>query len=358
MRRGSLSLVGVWAVAVGMAFLLGGFAAQAAPGDVVVKPDWTRKPPAEDIGPVYPEAARRAGVIGKARVECKVAVSGRLEQCETLSESPTGWGFGVAALAMTKYFTWRPETVNGVPVGDVPVVIPFDFGADSGEYGAVVIAALDRDARFPRLFDPIWSRAPTRAQVESAFPLRALGKIDSGYAILRCRVALTGLLINCNDLAESPPGVGFGAAALTLADRFVLSMADYKPAELKGVSVDIPVSFLAPGRPAPKLFAPEWVSTLDEADLAAVFPAKARATGVSRGGGVVKCRVTHEGRLVDCQLISETPDGLGFGEAVLKATNFIAMNPWSMDGAPVDDAIIQVPVTLALPALSPAPAKR
>ena len=132
-------------------------------------------------------------------------------------------------------------------------------------------------------------------------------------------------------------------------------MADYKPAELKGVSVDIPVSFLATGRPAPRLVAPQWVSTLDAANLTVVFPREAVAAGVSRGGGVLKCRATHEGRLAECQVISESPEGLGFGQAVLKAADFMAMNPWSMDGAPVDDAVIQVPITLALPEPSAKP---
>jgi len=250
---------------------------------------------------------------------------------------------------MTRYFSWRPQTANGVPVGGAPVVIPFDFGASSGEYGAVVITAFDPHELLQRLVDPVWSETPTPAQVVSTFPPEDVGKVTAGYATLRCKVRPDGSLRDCESLVAHPEDGAFKVAALKLAGDFKLSVAGRNPAELSDFFVDIPVSFTAPGNPAPRLTAPQWVRTLDTAQLVAVFPAKAIAAGVSRGRGVVKCRVTHEGRLADCQLVSENPEGLGFGEAVLKAANDMAMNPWSMDGAPVDDAVIELPITLALP---------
>jgi len=324
-------------------------AAEAVATDVVIPPDWRKLPDGFSYIQVYPAAAREANVIGKVRLGCNVSAQGKLEQCQLLMQSPPGWGFGAAALAMTKSFSWRPETVNGVPVGGIPVVIPFDFGASSGEDRAVTIMAFVPDGSTPRLVDPTWSQAPTRAQLASVFPSEDVGKVDSGYAVLRCKIKPDGSLTRCDALTASPAASEFKLSALKLADSFKLSVADYEPRTLRGAFVDIPISFIAPGAASPRLTAPQWVSTLDEADLAAVFPAKARAAGVSRGGGVVKCRVTHEGRLVDCQLLSESPEGLGFGDAALKAADFLAMNPWSMDGAPVDDAIIQTPITLALP---------
>jgi TonB family protein len=338
----------ILAICVALAALMSGASTLAAPGDVVVKPDWRRKPDGDDLARVYPDAARRAGVIGKARIECTVSVKGLLEQCEALSEGPPGWGFGAAALAMTRYFSWRPETVNGVAVGGASVVIPVDFGATSGEYGAVRVFAFDPDAAIPRLVDPVWSQTPTPAQMASAFPPEAVGKVDNGYATLRCGVRPDGLLKDCKAFAHPEEGA-FKLAALTLANDFKLSVADYDRSGLGGVTVDIPISFIAPGKPRPRLTAPQWVRSLDAATLAAIFPSKAIAAGISRGGGVVGCRATHEGRLADCQVVSETPEGLGFGEAVLKAADLMAMNPWTMDGAPVDDAVIELPITLALP---------
>jgi len=277
-------------------FLVSVPAVQAAPGDVVIPPDWQRKPDGDYLVRVYPVAAREAGIVGKVRLGCNVSIEGQLEQCQVLLQKPPGWGFGVAALAMAKSFSWRPETVNGVAVGGVPVVVPFDFGASSGEYGAVTIMEFDSPATTPRLVDPIWSQTPTRAQVESVFPPEDLDKIDLGYVVLRCRMKPDGFLTHCDALTARPEAREFKLAALKLADDFKLSVADYEPRVLKQVSVEIPVTFAPPGAAHPKLDAPQWTHTLDAANLTAVFPDAARAAGVLRGGGVVKCHVTHEGR--------------------------------------------------------------
>jgi len=343
----------VVATGIALALLASASATQAAPGDVVIKPDWLRKPNADDLVSLYPREAAKVGAIGKVRIRCTVSIKDVLEQCELISETPPGWGFGAAAMAMTRYFSWRPQTVNGVAVGDAPVVIPVEFGRWDDEYDAVVITAASSDTidvTGRRLDAPIWSQAPTLAQVAAAFPQQDVGKIDFGYAILRCRVKLDGLLTNCRTFVNGPDDGAFKPAARKLADDFKLSVADYDPADLKGASVDIPIAFVAPGKPTPKLTSPQWVRTLDPAALAAVYPSKAAAAGISRGSGVVRCRATHDGRLADCQVVSEDPVGLGFGEAGLKAADGIAMNPWTLDGAPVDDAVIELPITLARPA--------
>ena len=109
------------------------------PPTPIVKPDWRLRPDWDDLVRLYPPEALRAGVVGKVKLRCVVSVIGVLEQCAVLSESPPEYGFGASALAMTRYFAWRPQTVNGVPVGGVPVDIPVDFGMSSGEYGAVVV---------------------------------------------------------------------------------------------------------------------------------------------------------------------------------------------------------------------------
>jgi hypothetical protein len=184
----------------------------------------------------------------------------------------------------------------------------------------------------------------------SAFPPEALGKADTGYATLRCRAKRDGLLKDCKALAGRLGDEAFKPAALKLADDFKLSLADYQPANLRNVFVDVRISFAAPGKSPQKLEPPHWVRTLDMTQLAAVFPAKAIVAGIFWGGGVVKCRVTHEGRLAACQLHSETAEGLGFGDATLKAASLLAMNPWATDGMPVDDAIIEAPIMLGLPA--------
>jgi len=47
------------------------------------------------------------------------------------------------------------------------------------------------------------------------------------------------------------------------------------------------------------------------------YPAAARAAGVS-GNATLDCLQTERDRLTDCRLVSEGPEGLGFGDAALK----------------------------------------
>jgi protein TonB len=60
---------------------------------------------------------------------CLLIASGTLENCEVLSEDPPGYGFGQAALGMSKLFKMRPQTRDGKPVGGATVVVPLKFQA-------------------------------------------------------------------------------------------------------------------------------------------------------------------------------------------------------------------------------------
>ena len=57
-----------------------------------------------------------------------------------------------------------------------------------------------------------------------------------------------------------------------------------------------------------------WAEAPGLADVAAVYPAKAKAAGVA-GMVNLSCTVGHDGRPRDCAAIGESPSGLGFGYA-------------------------------------------
>ncbi len=57
-----------------------------------------------------------------------------------------------------------------------------------------------------------------------------------------------------------------------------------------------------------------WTAAPTAADMAAVYPAKAKAAGL--GGGVeLACTAMSSGSLKDCDVIAEAPRGYGFGSA-------------------------------------------
>ena len=94
---------------------------------VITNPDWVRRPSGSEVDALYPALAKRSWVTGRAVIECGVMVSGLLEDCAIIDESPAGYGFGAAALKMSRSFQMRPQTRDGVPISGAQVMIPISF---------------------------------------------------------------------------------------------------------------------------------------------------------------------------------------------------------------------------------------
>ncbi|MDX2238883.1 MAG: TonB family protein [Hyphomonadaceae bacterium] len=92
--------------------ILAGFAG-GAPRAVITTPDWIRRP--SDLAAYYPERALDRGREGEVILDCVVGVDGRLG-CTILSETPAGWNFGAAALAIARDHEMAPATRDGAPV--------------------------------------------------------------------------------------------------------------------------------------------------------------------------------------------------------------------------------------------------
>jgi TonB family protein len=77
----------------------------------IVRVRWLRPPQAE-----YPALALSRGIEeGRVTLECLATMSGALESCRVLSESPAGVGFGDSALAASAAARVAPTTVDGTP---------------------------------------------------------------------------------------------------------------------------------------------------------------------------------------------------------------------------------------------------
>jgi len=81
-------------------------------------------PPADRV--IYPKQAREQRVTGMAAIRCIATRSGRLRNCQIVSEDPPNFGFGDAELALAKYFELKPMTVDGKPV-EAEVTVPMRF---------------------------------------------------------------------------------------------------------------------------------------------------------------------------------------------------------------------------------------
>jgi TonB family protein len=106
-----------------------------------------------------------------------------------------------------------------------------------------------------------------------------------------------------------------------------------------------------PGFPAsnpPIRTRPDWirVPTLD--DIAEFYPRGALARGLE-GRVVLDCRVSVAGRLKDCSVLEDAPSGAGFGEAALQIAPLVVVRPGTIDGAPIVDEPVRVPLAFRLP---------
>jgi TonB family protein len=109
----------------------------------------------------------------------------------------------------------------------------------------------------PDIVDPDMGEAASAEQIWAAFPLVPKWLRISGWSTLVCKVGALGLLEDCAVAIEQPPGLGFGAAALSLAPRYRLAPAVMAYGAHRS-SVAVPILFETPTRVADEtLPAPE-----------------------------------------------------------------------------------------------------
>lgn len=203
---------------------------------------------------------------------------------------------------------------------------------------------------------PDWFKKPTPSQLLSVAPAAAMKSGKGGKAVIACVVTVQGALSACQVVSEDPPGMGFGAAAITIS-----SQLSFKPATLKGVPTEararIPITF-PPFKALPSQMVDVLPSVMMRAapsyqDVVAAYPVKARAQGIA-GRGAISCKINKSGGLGDCSIISEAPNGFGFGAAARGlAKKFLA--PASLpDGKSTNGSLAQITVSFASEMLSAA----
>ena len=267
-------------------------------------PVWDRAPGQDDWAKAYPAHAAQAGISGAVKMKCAATSAGLLSDCAVIQESPTGEGFGAAALSLATGMALKPTDSNGQPVTGRNLIVPVRFEPALLHPGSIV-------------GQPNWLRRPTNDEMLHFFPANS-GGVDGSTAIV-CVVSTRGLLEKCAVRAESPVGHGFGAAGLAMSSVFLMRPMTVDGLPVGGASVTIPIHFQGDmsGRPQDTisvLRAAPWMMTPTSEALSAAFPKGAVGKAAS-AHVVLRCGFHDDGTLKDCNTVSETPEHLGFASA-------------------------------------------
>jgi len=87
---------------------------------------WLQRPSSQDFNRYYPPRAMEREQEGRVVLDCLVDSNGRIS-CAVVSEDPTGWGFGDAALRISRNFRAAAQTEDGRPTSGGRVRVPISF---------------------------------------------------------------------------------------------------------------------------------------------------------------------------------------------------------------------------------------
>jgi protein TonB len=89
---------------------------------------WVREPSSRDFARYFPRRALDEGQSGSVTLDCVIGGNGRLD-CSVAHESPSGYGFGDAAINIARQTRVRSTLPDGSPAAGRHLRLPLSFRA-------------------------------------------------------------------------------------------------------------------------------------------------------------------------------------------------------------------------------------
>jgi hypothetical protein len=179
----------------------------------------------------YPAKARAAGVEGTAALKCDMTERHALQGCSLVSESPKGWGFGAAAMALAQHAKENIYIVS--PAAPGPITFVFSLHPP-----AILPDVLDSEQQY---IAPVFVKRPDLDQSEMAkirWMIHTNGQ--NGRVILDCVVGLDQKLSDCSVVGTSDSGLS--KIALQWASTLALRPMTIDGKPQGGAHVILPLS--------------------------------------------------------------------------------------------------------------------
>jgi len=93
---------------------------------------------------------------------------------------------------------------------------------------------------------------------------------------------------------------------------------------------------------------PTWDRKPSGDDVARYYPDRALRQEVD-GRATISCSVKANGTVTGCVVVSESPEGYGFGDAAIKLSSRFRMKPKRVDGSPVEGGTVRIPIVFRAP---------
>jgi TonB family protein len=93
---------------------------------------------------------------------------------------------------------------------------------------------------------------------------------------------------------------------------------------------------------------PDWVRQPSAEDISAYYPKAARRAKI-QGSAAIMCEVSADGGLQRCRVISEGPEGEGFGRAALGMVGLFEMRPAMVGERPIHGGVVRIPMRFVIP---------